>query len=157
MGTYKLDISIGMPVYNVEKYIKRSILSVLNQSIECNLEILVIDDCGTDHSIDIVRDLQQNHPRGKDIRIVRQPHNMGCWAARNRVLDEAQGKYIFLIDSDDYLFEKKIKLLVCYPPVLMSFDNKTVPCINAVNDLCVRYNIPCFICHNHFNKNISRK
>lgn len=46
--------------------------------------------------------------------------------------------------------EKKIKLLVCYPPVLMSFDNKTVPCINAVNDLCVRYNIPCFI--NYDNK-----
>ena len=46
--------------------------------------------------------------------------------------------------------EKKIKLLVCYPPVLMSFDNKTIPCINAVNDLCVRYNIPCFI--NYDNK-----
>lgn len=107
---YKYQITVGMPVWGVEKYIKRSLLSVLEQDFE-DMEILVIDDCGTDKSIDIATELATTHPKGDKIRIIRQPHNMGCWAARNRVLDEAQGKYIFLIDSDDYLFENAIPKL----------------------------------------------
>ncbi len=103
MKNYCYQITIGMPVYGVEKYIRKSILSVLNQNIECNVEILVVDDCGPDHSMDIVRECQATHPNGHLIRIIRQPHNMGCWAARNTILDEAKGKYIFLIDPDDYL------------------------------------------------------
>ena len=107
---YKFQITVGMPVWGVEKYIRRSLLSILEQDFE-DMEILVIDDCGTDKSIDIATDLANTHPKGNKIRIIRQPQNMGCWAARNRVLDEAQGKYIFLIDSDDYLFEGAINKL----------------------------------------------
>lgn len=107
---YKYQITIGMPVWGVERYIKRCLLSILNQNFD-NMEVLVIDDCGTDHSIDIAKELATTHPKGDKIRIIRQPQNMGCWAARNRVLDEAQGKYIFLIDSDDYLFENAIPKL----------------------------------------------
>ena len=107
---YKYQITVGMPVWGVEKYIRRSLLSVLDQDFE-DMEILVIDDCGTDKSIDIVTELVTTHPKGDKIRIIRQPQNMGCWAARNRVLDEAQGKYIFLIDSDDYLFDGAIPKL----------------------------------------------
>ena len=107
---YKYQITVGMPVWGVEKYIKRSLLSILEQDFE-DMEILVIDDCGTDKSIDIVTELAATHPKGNKIRIIRQPQNMGCWAARNKVLDEAQGKYIFLIDSDDYLFENAIPKL----------------------------------------------
>ena len=108
---YKYDISIGLPVYNVEKYIGRSILSALNQSINRNIEILVIDDCGTDHSMDIVKECMISHPKGNSIRIIKQPHNMGCWAARNKILEEASGEYIFLMDSDDYISEDCIALL----------------------------------------------
>ena len=107
---YKYQITVGMPVWGVEKYIRRSLLSVLEQDFE-DMEILVIDDCGTDKSIEIVTKLAQSHPKGHKIRILRQPQNLGCWAARNRVLDEAQGKYIFLIDSDDFLFENAISKL----------------------------------------------
>lgn len=107
---YKYQITVGMPVWGVEKYIKRSLMSILEQDFE-NMEILVIDDCGTDKSIEIATELTHSHPKGHKIRIIRQPHNMGCWAARNRVLDEAQGKYIFLIDSDDYLFDNAIPKL----------------------------------------------
>ena len=99
-----------MPVWGVEKYIRRSLLSVLEQNFE-DMEILVIDDCGTDKSIEIAKELSHSHPKGYKIRIIRQPQNMGGWAARNKVLDEAQGKYIFLIDSDDYLFENAISKL----------------------------------------------
>ena len=100
-----------MPVFEVEKYIHKSILSVLNQSIDCFYEILVIDDCGTDHSMEIIQEHQKSHPRGNLIKIIRQPHNMGCWAARNRILEEAKGEYIFLLDSDDYLSEDCLEKL----------------------------------------------
>lgn len=107
---YQYQITVGMPVWGVEKYIRRSLLSILNQDFE-DMEILVIDDCGPDKSIEIATELANTHPKGNKIKIIRQPQNMGCWAARNRVLDEAKGKYIFLIDSDDYLLENAIPKL----------------------------------------------
>ena len=103
MNKSVVHITIGMPVYGVEKYIRKSILSVLNQETSINYEILVIDDCGTDHSMDIIRECKRSHPKGAIIRIIKQPHNMGCWAARNRILDEANSKYLFFMDPDDYL------------------------------------------------------
>lgn len=106
-----IAVTIGMPVYNVEIFIRKSILSVLNQSTELNIEIIVIDDCGTDHSMDIIKEYQSTHPKGKEIRIIKQPHNIGCWAARNRILEEAQGEYIFLLDSDDYISDDCIEKL----------------------------------------------
>lgn len=108
---YKYKVTIGMPVYGVEKYIRRCMLSVLNQSFEEEYEIIAVDDLGPDNSIGIIKELQDTHPRGKRIRIITQPHNMGCWAARNRVLEEAQGEYIFLLDSDDYISEDCIEKL----------------------------------------------
>lgn len=106
----KYQITVGMPVYGVEKYIRKSLLSVLNQDFD-NMEILCIDDLGPDYSIDIVREIKTTHPKGNKIRIIKQPNNMGCWAARNRIIDESQGKYLFLIDSDDYIAEDTLKLL----------------------------------------------
>lgn len=108
--TYKYQISVGMPVWGVEKYISRCLLSILNQDFE-DMEVLVVNDCTPDKSIDIVREIADSHPKGNKIKIIEQPQNMGCWAARNRILDEAQGKYIFLIDSDDYLLENAIPKL----------------------------------------------
>lgn len=103
MNNNRTQITIGMPVYGVEKYIRKSILSVLNQRTSISYVVLVIDDCGTDHSMDIIRECKNSHPKGDIIRIIKQPHNMGCWAARNKILDEANSKYIFYIDPDDYL------------------------------------------------------
>lgn len=111
MDSYKYKVTIGMPVYGVEKYIRKCMLSVLNQTFEDDIEILTIDDLGPDKSIDIIKELQTSHPRGKNIRIITQPQNMGCWAARNRILEEAQGEYIYLLDSDDYISEDCIEKL----------------------------------------------
>ena len=94
---YKCLISIGMPVWGVEKYIHRSLESVLNQNFD-DMEVLVVDDCGPDKSIEIAEEIKQMHPKGEKIKIIHQPQNMGCWAARNRILDEAKGKYILLIE-----------------------------------------------------------
>ena len=103
-------VTIGIPVYNVEKYIRLTMDSALAQTFN-DIEFLVIDDCGTDSSIDIVREYQQTHPRGKDIRIVRQPKNGGIGEARNRIVDEAQGTYLYYLDGDDAIEPNTIELL----------------------------------------------
>lgn len=106
---YKYKVTIGMPVYGVEKYIRKCLHSVLNQTFHEEMEILVVDDLGPDRSIDIVKEMQSSYPNGYQIKILTQPQNMGCWAARNRILDEAQGKYLLLVDSDDYLSEDAVE------------------------------------------------
>lgn len=109
MNDYNYKVTVGMPVYGVEKYIRKCLLSVLSQTFQGEMEILVVDDLGPDKSMDIVREIQASHPKGNRIRILTQPKNMGCWAARNRILDEAQGEYLLLVDSDDYLSENAVE------------------------------------------------
>lgn len=111
MKEIKYKVTVGMPVYGVEKYIRKCMLSVLNQTFNDNIEIIAVDDWGPDRSIDIIKEIQSSHPKGKNIRIITQPKNMGCWAARNRILEEAQGEYIMLVDSDDYISEDCIEKL----------------------------------------------
>lgn len=105
------QVTIGMPVYGVENFIRKCLESALNQTYQGNIEFLMVDDRGSDKSVDIIRELQETHPRGKDIRIITQPRNMGCWAARNTILNEAKGKYLFLMDSDDYISSDCIEVL----------------------------------------------
>ena len=107
---YNCQISIGMPVWGVEKYIRRCVLSILNQDFD-DMEVLIVNDCTPDKSIDIAKEIASSHPKGNKIRIINQPQNMGCWAARNKILEEAKGKYILLIDSDDYFAENAIPAL----------------------------------------------
>ena len=104
------EVTIGIPVYNVEKYIRLSLDSALAQTYE-SIEFLFCDDCGTDSSVDIIKEYQQSHPRGKDIRIIRQPRNMGIGAARNRMIEEAQGRYFYSLDADDSIAPNTIELL----------------------------------------------
>lgn len=104
------EVTIGIPVYNVGQYIQRSLDSALAQTF-ANIEFLIVDDCGTDGSIDIVKKYQLSHPRGKDIYILTQPQNRGVSAARNRIIDEAKGKYLYFMDSDDLISENCIELL----------------------------------------------
>lgn len=104
------EVTIGIPVYNVEKYVRRMMDSALAQTFS-NIEFLVCDDCGTDGSMEIIREYQQSHPRGKDIRIVRQPQNGGLGRARNRIIEEASGVYLYHLDADDAIAPNTIELL----------------------------------------------
>lgn len=104
------EVTIGIPVYNAEKYICQAMDSALSQTFE-NIEFLILDDCGTDSSIEIVKEYQQTNPRGKNIRIVSQPHNMGIGETRNRILQEARGRYLFFMDADDTIAPNAIELL----------------------------------------------
>ena len=104
------EVTIGIPVYNIEKYVRLAMDSALAQTFE-SIEFLVLDDCGTDDSMNIVRQYQQTHPRGQHIRIVRQPQNGGLGQARNRIMDEARGRYLYHLDGDDAIAPNTIELL----------------------------------------------
>ena len=103
-------VSIGIPVYNVEPYIEKCLLSVLNQTYQ-NLEVLVVDDLGSDQSMQIVYRLQHSHPKGNLIKVVRHNNNKGLGEARNTAIEKATGKYLFFVDSDDYIEPQTINLL----------------------------------------------
>lgn len=104
------EVTIGIPVYNVEKYIRLTMDSVLAQTFS-SIEFLICDDCGTDSSIAIIQEYQQNHLRGKDIRILHHTQNMGIGVARNTMLEEAKGRYFYSLDADDAIEENTIELL----------------------------------------------
>ncbi|MDR0733766.1 MAG: glycosyltransferase [Dysgonamonadaceae bacterium] len=93
-------ITLSMPVYNVEKYVERALFSALNQTYE-NMEFIIADDRGTDKSMEIVRRIVSGHPREKQVRIIEHERNIGTGAGRNTAIENAQGKYLYFMDSDD--------------------------------------------------------
>lgn len=103
-------VTLSMPIYNVAPYVERALQSALNQTFE-NIEFLLVDDRGTDNSMEIVRRIIKDHPRGKDIHIIEHPHNIGLGAARNTAIDYAKGDYIFFMDSDDVIPSDCIDLM----------------------------------------------
>jgi len=92
-------ISIIIPAYNVEKYIARCLDSTINQTL-ANIEIIVVDDCGSDKSIDIAKDYAKRDCR---IKIIHNPRNLGLFWTRISGEKKARGEYILALDSDDYL------------------------------------------------------
>ncbi len=101
-----MKISIIVPVYKVEKYIERCIVSLLDQDLD-DYEIIVVDDGTPDRSIDII---EKRWPDERKIKIVHQA-NKGLSAARNKGILEACGDYIVFVDSDDALREKSLGTL----------------------------------------------
>ena len=104
------EVTIGIPVFNAEKHIRLTMQSALAQTFQ-SIEFLICDDCGTDNSISIIREMKQTHPRGQDIHILHQPQNMGIGAARNRMMAEAKGRYFYSLDADNIITENAIELL----------------------------------------------
>jgi len=102
-------ISVVLPVFNVEEYIKESIESVLNQTIQ-DFEIIVIDDCSTDATLQIVSQFDDQR-----IRVITKQKNKGLIDSLNIGFDVALGKYIARVDGDDVntldRFEKQLNYL----------------------------------------------
>ena len=99
-------ITIIVPVYNVKKYLEQSLESIFHQTYK-NIEIILIDDGSTDGSENICDEYSKKDSRFKVIH----KDNEGVSIARNVGLDNANGKYITFIDSDDYVDEKYIENL----------------------------------------------
>lgn len=99
-----IDVTIAIPIYNVESYVEASLRSALDQELaEGSLEVLIVDDCGRDRSMELVRHVAEQHPCGGRVRIVSHPHNLGLGEARNTAIDHARGRYLLFLDSDDVL------------------------------------------------------
>lgn len=92
-------ISIIMPVYNTEKYLKKSIESILNQTYQ-NIELIIIDDCSTDNSKNIIINYKTSH---NNIIIIENKKHHGAGFCRNQGIKKATGEYIGFIDSDDFI------------------------------------------------------
>lgn len=105
------DVTIGIPVYQAEQYLSRSLESALAQTYS-SIEFLLVDDGSTDGSLAIIQRYQNNHPRGTDIRVISFERNQGVSSARNRIIDEASGTYLYFMDADDTIADGTIKLLI---------------------------------------------
>lgn len=107
----KYDVTIGIPVYRSEAYVRRALESALNQTYP-SIEFLLIDDAGGDGSLAIMQEIQQTHQRGADIRIISHDGNLGVSASRNQMIEEAKGEYLYFMDSDDMIAAHTISLLM---------------------------------------------
>ncbi len=100
-------ISVIIPVYNVEEYLRECIDSVLNQTYQ-NFEIILVDDGSTDSSGTICDEYVDKDDR---VSVVHQK-NAGPSKTRNTGLENATGKYIYFLDSDDYIEKNTLELLI---------------------------------------------
>lgn len=111
------EVTIGIPAYKAADYIEKTMESALNQTFE-SIEYLVVDDCGNDGTIEVVERLKNEHPRGEDIHIHYNKENLGVGKSRNIILEQAQGDYLFFLDSDDILeldaIEKMVQVAHAY-------------------------------------------
>ena len=98
-------VSILIPCYNVEKYIRQCLDSVVNQTLK-DIEIICINDGSTDSTLDILRKYENRDNRIKVI----SKHNSGYGASMNIGLETAKGEYVGIVESDDFvepnMFEK---------------------------------------------------
>jgi glycosyltransferase involved in cell wall biosynthesis len=101
-------ISVIMPLYNAEQFVKKSIESILTQSYE-DFELLLIDDCSTDNTLEVASSIKNSK-----IKIVNNERNMGIAFSRNKGLDLAEGQYIALMDDDDLTVPNRFEIQVNY-------------------------------------------
>lgn len=100
-------VSIIVPIYNAEQYLRRCVDSILNQEYT-DFELLLVNDGSTDASGDICEEYRDQDPRV----IVIQKENTGVSDSRNRALDRARGKYLQFLDSDDWITPDATRLFV---------------------------------------------
>lgn len=101
--------SIIIPVYNVEEYVEECLISVINQTNQ-DFEIIVVNDGATDNSLKIVEKVKQQNP---DIEFsILTKKNGGLSSARNYGYNHAKGDYIYFLDSDDYIREDFIEIIL---------------------------------------------
>ena len=97
------QISVIIPIYNVEKYIEKCCRSLFDQSLN-NLEYIFVDDCSPDNSIEVLEKILKEYPHRKlQVKIIRHRENQGQWKARTTGFENAAGDYIIHCDSDDWI------------------------------------------------------
>lgn len=95
-------VSVIIPVYNSMPYIEKCIESALDQDLD-NIEYVIVDDYGTDNSIETVKKMISNHPKKDNFFFYDAGKNQGVAEARNLGIRKSRGKYIYFLDSDDII------------------------------------------------------
>ena len=104
-----MDLSIIVPVYNVEKYIRPCFNSIFKQGLDDAIyEVIIVNDGSTDHSMEVIADIIRQHD---NITVINQ-ENLSLSVARNNGITVAQGEYIIMPDSDDLLIENSLPTLL---------------------------------------------
>ena len=104
-----MDLSIIVPVYNVEDYIRPCIESIFKQRLNDNAyEVIIVNDGTEDNSIGVIQDIINEH---ENITVINQ-ENQGLSVARNNGIALAKGEYILMLDSDDLLIENRLHILL---------------------------------------------
>lgn len=126
-------LSIIIPAYNVEDYIEKCVDSIFFQNIPCEYEVIIVEDCSTDNTKNILKKIENKY---NFVKVVYQNKNGGVSKSRNVALNNIKGKYITFIDSDDIIcnnsLEKSIKYLLDNNDVdvvgfnFISFQNESI-------------------------------
>lgn len=111
-----MNISVIIPVYNVALYIGQCITSLTKQTFTEGVECIIVNDCSSDNSIEIVRDVISTYKGNIQFNIITHDRNKGIAAVRNTGLDIAKGEYIMFLDGDDW----------CEPNTLETMYRKAV-------------------------------
>lgn len=138
------QVSVIVPIYKVEKYIKRCAVALLEQSLK-DVEFIFVDDCTPDRSFEILQQIIALYPnRYESIKIVRHKVNLGLASARNSGLKIATGMYIYHCDSDDWIEKNALELLhkkaqenmadIVWTDFYFSFSNKELLCKQNLNE-----------------------
>ena len=105
-------VSIIIPVYNVAPYIEDCLRSVMRQTYAGPMECLIVDDCGTDESISIAKRMIAEYDGPIRFEILHHDHNRGLSAARNTGTMAAKGEYVYYLDSDDFIADNCIEIMM---------------------------------------------
>lgn len=111
-------ITIGIPCYNAQDTILRAIKSALTQKW-LPKEILVVDDCSSDQSVQIIKEFIKDYP---EIRLIESQKNKGPAATRQRIIDESTGEFIAFFDDDDESFPERIQV---QHKQILKYENET--------------------------------
>lgn len=113
-------ISVVIPIYNVASYLQSCLDSIYRQTYR-PLEVILVDDCGTDNSMNIAEKYVNEHNgEGTSFRILHHSHNRGLSAVRNTGTKSAKGEFIIYLDSDD-----------CFEPTMISDSYDAITSIDA--------------------------
>ena len=105
-----LQLSIIIPVCNVEEYIGPCLESIFRQGLsDDDFEVIIINDGSTDGSMDVISNLMNTH---HNISIITNSENVGPSVSRNEGMDKAVGKYVLFVDSDDLLMDNGLTVLL---------------------------------------------
>ncbi|MDV7103468.1 glycosyltransferase family A protein [Vibrio sp. TH_r3] len=162
----KVDVSIIIPMYNMENYITDTLDSILFQDTKYELEVIIIDDSSTDSSFNVCKNYIMSK-QCSNFSLISNSHKKGVSGARNTGLELAEGNWISFLDSDDILLpnsiEKKLRLAYKNDVKLVScgyydwypLDNRKIPIKETDNNLkkiLTKKNSESFILQDAYNK-----